>query len=164
MRYLVQFLFEQAEAAHRGSEYGHQVVDIGLVARIGRLTELFRGKGMHDPRLKSCLGKRPLDGKMVVPRALDGDDLISNAVLLQRLAELGDGQIETTPRVLDFLGLDQHLTIEIAKHPIRLSLTHIHTNNPESLRTNFPHPRSQESVGLLYASASGSTTLGTGLR
>jgi len=162
-RYVIEFLFEQAKARHRGAEHGVQVVGVGLVARIGRLTELLRGKGMHNPRFEAGRSERPFDGKMIVATALHRGDLVSDAILAEHLPELEDCQLEAASRVEDLGGLDEHLSVEIAEHPLRLCLAHIDTDNPEAFRADFLHPWVRDAVGLLDASTTGSTTLGTGL-
>jgi hypothetical protein len=117
---------------------------------------------MHNPRLESGRTERPLDGKMIVASTLYRHDLVSDTILAERLSELQDGQLETTSCVQDFGGLDEHFSIEVAKHYLRFGLAHIDTHNSETLGPNFLHPRVENAVGLLDASTTGSTTLGTG--
>jgi hypothetical protein len=53
---------------------GGQIGIVGLVVRIGRLTELFGGVGVDQARVEVGLGEGVLDGMVIAARAFDSDE------------------------------------------------------------------------------------------
>jgi len=83
---LVPGKLDQPRPSHGGPMLGKQVVEAGLVARIGRHSVLLRGKRVAHAGLEAGLGKSPLGSQVVGPRTLDRHDEVLDAVLLLRLA------------------------------------------------------------------------------
>ena len=94
---------------------------------------------MHQPRFAASSAERPLHGAMVHAGHFDGDQVIFQTVLLARLAELYDGQLQLRLLVLDDRRRNEHLAVEVAKHPFRAGLGAIDRDDPKPLRPDLLH-------------------------
>ena len=110
------------------------------VRQVDQLMKLLRREGMHNPCFEVGRSERPLDGKMIIPGALDRDDFILNRMLAEPLTKLKDRQFETAARVENLVGLDEHLPVEVAEHPVGLCLAHVDTDNPKTFWADLLHP------------------------
>ena len=79
--------FEQTEAVDCGAVDGGEVGVIGLVAGVGGLPELLGGERVDDADLRAGPGEGALDGSVVAACAIDGNDVVLDAVPVQGLVE-----------------------------------------------------------------------------
>ncbi len=103
---------------------------------------------MHQPRLAAGLAKRALHGAVVGAGHLDGHQVILQAVLLDRFPELQGGQLQRGPLVFDDRRGDEHLAIEVAKHPLRAGFGTIHGDDAEPFRAYGLNARLDHAIGL----------------
>ena len=85
---LVPFRLDESEAVDRGTEDAFQVMVVGFVVAVGRQTIMPRGEGMDQTRFAAGLAKGALHGAMVGAGHLHGHEVVLQAVLLDRFAEL----------------------------------------------------------------------------
>jgi hypothetical protein len=120
---------------------GGQVGSVGLVTGIGRLAELFSGKGRDDPGLEAGGGEGALDEAMLAASAFDGDDQVAEVVRLEGLAELSDGGGEGGAVVLDDGRRDEDLAVEVGKHPLGAGLGTVDGDDAEVLGPDLLNAR-----------------------
>jgi hypothetical protein len=140
---------DQGKAVDGGAADGGQVVVVGLVAGVGRLAELLGGERMNDAHLESAGGKGPGGRMMISARAFDGDDEIAQTTLLDRLAQGGDGGIEAGTVVFDDRRLDDHVAIEIRKHPFGSGLGAVDGDDAEVLGSDLLNAGMNDPAWLL---------------
>src|SRR3954454_3137506 len=88
---LVEWRLEKTEAVGSRAVDGAKIGVVGLVAGIGGAAILLGGQRVNDPRFKLIGCECAFNWQVVDARALDGDNDVTQAVLSDRLAELGDG-------------------------------------------------------------------------
>jgi hypothetical protein len=146
---LVEAGFDQGEAVDGGAVNGRQVGVVGLVTGVGRLAELFGGKGMDNAGLLAGGGEGLLGGSVVATRALDGDEEVTNVVLAQGLAELVEGGAEGGAGVFDDGRREKDVAIEVAEHPLGASLGTIDTDDAKVFRADLLDARMEGAARLL---------------
>ena len=140
---------EQTEAVDCGAVDGGEIGVIGLVAGVGGLSELFGRERVDDADLGAGLGEGALDRSVVAAGALDGDDVVLDAVPVQGLAEEPHGGPKTGLIMLDDGGWDEDSAVEVGEHDFGPSLGAIDAEDAEVLGSDGLDPGMKDSVGLV---------------
>src|SRR5438132_12673868 len=85
--------FEEGAAGDGGAVDGGQVGVVGLVAGIDGLAVLLSNKGMEDACLEAGGGEGALQEAVVAAGAFDGDESVTELVLVEGGPDLGDGGV-----------------------------------------------------------------------
>ncbi len=125
---------------------GREVLVVGLVARINRLAVLLGGEGMKDAGLETRCRKGALHEAVIAARAFDGDDTIAKLVLLERLADLGDGGLERRSGMIDHRRRDQQTAIEVAEQKLGACFAAVKADDAEVLGPNLLDARMQDAA------------------
>ena len=94
---------------------------------------------MDQARFTAGFAEGALHRAMVGAGHLHGHDMVLQAVLLDRFAELHGGQFQGDPLVFDDRGRDEHLAVEIAEHPFRAGFGAVDSDDAEAFRADFLH-------------------------
>jgi hypothetical protein len=149
----VEERFGQSIASDSGAKNGGQIVLVGFVIGVGRLTMVLGGEGMNDADVersvtKDCALESAFDGQVIVAGAFHGHHNIFELMLVGDLAYLNDGQFEPSAVMLNTGGLDEQLAIEVADQPHGACFGAIETNNAEVLGADLLDTWVQEAEEL----------------
>jgi hypothetical protein len=114
---VIQRGLEQGTAIDGSTMDGEQVGVVGFVTRIGGLAKLLGGEGMDDARFQAGGSTGALDGAMVTPGALDGDEEVAEIMGSHGLPDEGDGGVECRTVICHFRWGNKHIAKEVAEHP-----------------------------------------------
>src|SRR5207249_4829385 len=104
---------------------------------------------MDDADLRAGLEEGALDGSVVASCALDGDDVVLDAVLVQGLVEEPHGGLQTGLIMLDDGGRDEDPAVEVGEHDFGAGLGAIDAEDAEALGSDGLDPGMKDSVGLV---------------
>lgn len=92
---------------------------------------------MDDARFESGAGEGSPRRQVIIPRPLDDNQCVFDAVLSLSLADQFDSQLEVLRSVLKRSGLDNQVSKVIRHHPLRAMLGWIDADDREPLAAHF---------------------------
>jgi hypothetical protein len=134
------------EAINRRAKDSLQIRGVGLIVVGAGLTEMAGDGGMNDPRLKAGVGVGTLDRPVIGAGLFDGDDEITEVVSGDRLAQLGDGLVETALCVFDDSDWDEDAAVEIGEHHVGTVLGGVNSKDAEVLGADGLNAWSEDSM------------------
>jgi hypothetical protein len=133
----------------RGAMDGRQVGVVGLVAGVGGLAELLGGQGVDQAGLELRGVAGPLDGEVVSPGPLDGDDEVGDTGPGEGLADRPDHGLEARPGMLDDGRGYDDAAVEVGEHPLGAGLGAVDGDDAEVLRPDGLDPGVDRAEGLV---------------
>src|SRR5262245_56295375 len=138
-----------------GAEDTTQIGVIGFVVRVSRLPIVLGGERMDQPGVEAGLAESPFDGAMIFASAFNGDDLVSNVVLLQSSSNAKDASLQVGVSVRYGSGFKENVAIEISQEVPGAGFGTVETEDGEMLRTHCLDTLSQLTIGLVQDEARG---------